>query len=76
MASFDNFFDSSSLTVKLYERDLCAIFKAQKDRKHIPKMSPGRKMKKGDFEYFSSDKVVCSKWLDRRYVTMLLKEWQ
>ena len=28
-------------------------------------------MKRGDFEYFYSDKVACCKWFDRRSVKLL-----
>ena len=62
--------------MKFYERNLCGIFKTQKDRKETPEIPASRKKERGSFEYLSSEKVVCSKWLDRRSVTMLLKEWQ
>ena len=66
MELFDNFFDSSSLIVKLYERDFCGIFKAQNDSKEMPEMSASRKMKRDDFKHLCFDKVVCSKYLDVR----------
>ena len=69
---FDNFFNShSSLIVKLYERGLYGIGTARKGRKGMLEMFVDRKMKRGDFEYFYSDKVAWCKWLDRRSVTML-----
>ena len=37
-------------------------------------MPADRKMRRGDFECLYSDKVACSKWLDKRSV--MLKEWQ
>ena len=67
----DNFFNSPWLTVKLYERGLYGIGTAWKDRKRMPEMPFDRQIKRADFEYLYSDKIVCCKWLDRRSVAML-----
>lgn len=68
---FDNFFNSPSLIVKLYDRKLYGIGTARKDRKGMPNLMQDKKMKRGDFEFQFSDKVGCCKWFDRRSVVML-----
>ena len=71
MVFFDNFFNSPSLTVKLYERGLYGIGTAWKDKKGMPEMPVEKKISRSHFKYLYSDKVACCKWLDRRSVTLL-----
>ena len=73
---FDNFFNSPSLIVKLFEKGLYGIGTARKDRKGMPEMPNDKKMCRGDFEYQYSDKVGCCKWKDSRAVTMLFSNVQ
>ena len=68
---FDNFFNSPSLIIKLFDKGLYGIGTARMDRKGMPKMKPDKQMKKGDHECQFTDKVTCCKWFDRRSVTML-----
>ena len=68
---FDNFFNSPSLIIKLFEKGLYGIGTTRVNRKGIPKMKPDKEMKRGDHEYQFTDKVACCKWFDRRSVTML-----
>ena len=74
---FDNFCNSSTLIVKLYESCLYGIGTAQKDRKGMLEMLVGRKVKRGDFKYLHPDTIARCKWLNRRSVTMLFSnvEW-
>ena len=74
MVFFNNFFNISSLIVKLYEKGLYGIGTARKDMKGMPEMLVKRKMKRGDFEYLHFDKVACCKWLDIHSVTMLFRK--
>ena len=68
---FDNFFNRSSLIPKLYDRGLCGVATARKDRVGMPEMTLGRKMRSGDHDYMYSDKEACCKCFDRRSVLML-----
>ena len=68
---FDNFFNSPSLIIKLFEKCLYGIGAARMDRKGIPKRKPDKQMKWGDHEYQFTDKVACCKWFDGRSATML-----
>ena len=51
MFFFYHFFNISSLTVKLYEKDLYGIGNSQKDRNEMPEILVDRKIKRGGFEY-------------------------
>ena len=66
---FDNFFNSLSLIVKLYEKGLYGT--ARKDMKGMLEKHLDRKMKRADFGYWYSNIVARCKWLDRRSVKML-----
>ena len=66
---FDNFFNSLSLIVKLYEKGLYGT--ARKDMKGMLEKQLDRKMKRADFGYWYSNIVARCKWLDRRSVKML-----
>ena len=57
--------------MRRYDRDLYGICNSQKDRKGMREMPVDRKMKAGDSQYLSSEKVPFCKWFDRRSVTML-----
>ena len=48
---FDNFFNSPSLITKLYDRGLCEVGAARKDRVGMPEMRADRKMRRGDHDY-------------------------
>ena len=70
---FDNFFNSPSLMVKIYETSLYAIGTVRKDRNRMLEMTFERQMKRVNFEYMYSCKVACSKWLNRHSATMLFR---
>ena len=74
---FDNFSNSPTLIVKLYESCLYGIGTAQKDRKGMLEMLVDRKVKRGDFKYLYSNAIARCKWLNRCSVTMLFSnvEW-
>ena len=55
---FDNFCNSSTLIVKLYESCLYGIGTAHKDRKGMLEMLVGRKVKRGDFKYLHPDTIA------------------
>ena len=68
---FYNFFNSPSLTVKIYEGGLCGTDTARKERKGMPKMCLLTERWKGVTSSTCSNKVISCKCLDRRSVTML-----
>ena len=58
---FDNFFNSPSLIIKLFDKSLYGIGTARMDRKGMPKMKPDKQMKRGYHEYQFTDKISCCK---------------
>ena len=68
---FDNFFNSPSLSTKLYDRGLYGVDTARKDMVGMPEMTVDRKMRTSDYDYMYSGKVACCKWFGRRSVLML-----
>ena len=68
----DNFFNSPFLIFKLFEKGRHRIGTARLDRKGMPKMKPGKQMKRSDHEYQFTEKVACRKWFDWWSVTILL----
>lgn len=69
----DNFFTSLPLFHFLQEKDVYACGTALKGRKYLPKkFKPDRKMKRGDFQFKSSESgISCVKWMDNKGILFL-----
>ena len=62
---FGNLFNSLSFIINLFDKDLYGIGTARMDRKEMPKIKPGKKMKRGDDGYQFTDKIACFKLFNR-----------
>ena len=68
----DNFFNSPVLQERLATLDILSCGTVRSNRKYMPKaFTSDKKMKRGDIENYSADKVSCVKWMDNRAVMLL-----
>ena len=68
---YENFFNSPSLIIKLFDKGLYRIGTARMDRKGMSKMKPDKQMNSGDHEYQFAGEVAYYKWFDQQPVIML-----
>lgn len=69
---FDNYFCSVQLMEKLKSKKLFACGTVNSNRKNIPTFKPDRAMKRGEYEWFSSNSgLSVMKWKDKRSVHLL-----
>ncbi|CAG7816294.1 unnamed protein product [Allacma fusca] len=68
----DNWFTSVMLAYELLnlETNMCGT--TRRNRKHLPSFSSGpNKLRKGDYESFFAENILCERWQDRREVIMI-----
>lgn len=65
----DNWYTSPTLFSYLYDRETNACGTVRINRKGMPALS--KKLKKGEIEFMSTDKLLALKWQDKREVRML-----
>lgn len=70
---FDNYFTSPDLIDYLYKKGIYAAGTVRVDRKYMPKefSKSINLLKRGEYEYITSDNVVLYKWMDRKLVFLL-----
>ena len=68
---FGNFFSSSILTEKLFDKNIYTIRTVRKNRKKMSKMLEDKKMKRGDCEFLHSKNVMACKWMDNQSVLLV-----
>ncbi|CAH1974181.1 unnamed protein product [Acanthoscelides obtectus] len=69
---FDNFFSSVKLMQDLLDLKLFATATVNPNRKDLPKFSPDKSLKRGQYEWHTSDiGVTAVKWRDKRAVHLL-----
>ena len=68
---FDNFFNSSFLIIRLFDKGFYGVGTIRIDRKRMSNWKRDKQMKRGNHEYQFTDKVACCKWFDQWSVTML-----
>lgn len=69
---FDNFFSSPQLMKDLLDKQLYACGTINSNRKHMPKFKDDKELKRGQYEWFSSnDGLTAVKWRDKRCVHLI-----
>ena len=71
MLYFDNFFNSTTLVEKLFDRGTYCLGTVRSDRKHMPIMKKDKDIKRGDIDFQYANNVVAVKWFDNCGVTMV-----
>ena len=69
--SFDIFFTSPNLILKLFEDGIYATGKIRSNRKHMPTFKADKQMKTGEHDWLESDTVSATKWMDNQSVILL-----
>ena len=68
----DNFFNSPVLQERLATLDILSCGTVRSNKKYMPKaFTSDKKMKRGDIENYSADKVSCVKWMENGAVMLL-----
>lgn len=69
---FDNFFNSVELMQSLKFRGIYAVGTVNVTRKFLPSFKTDRELKRGEFDWYTSDsKLFALKWKDKRSVHLL-----
>ncbi|XP_030747068.1 piggyBac transposable element-derived protein 4-like [Sitophilus oryzae] len=69
---FDNFFAGVPLMEELRQQNLYACGTVNSTRKNLPKFKTDKELKRGDFDWYSSNTGLAAvKWRDRRSVHLL-----
>ena len=70
MLYFDNFFNSPTLVVKLFNRRIYHLGAVLSDQKNMALLKKDKDVKRGDIDFQHANNVVAVKWFDNRGVTM------
>lgn len=69
---FDNFFNSVPLMEELKRNDIHAVGTVNMSRRYLPTFKSDKSMKRGEFQWFTSNTGLAAiKWKDRRSVHLL-----
>lgn len=69
---FDNFFNNVEMMENLKEKEIFSVGTVNPSRKFLPKFKPDKELKRGEYEWFSSNSgLLTLKWKDKRCVHLL-----
>lgn len=69
---FDNYFNSVPLMIYLQEKQIFACGTVNQTRKYLPSFLQDSKMKRGEFDFYTSNNgMLALKWKDKRAVSLL-----
>lgn len=70
--TFDNFFNSVELMEGLKKKFIYSVGTVNTSRKYMPKFKSDRELKRGDYDWYTSDSgLMACKWKDKRCVHLL-----
>ena len=68
---FDKFFTSPALLVKLLEMGIYVTGPVRANRTNMPVLKHDKEMKRGEYDWFSSNHLSAIKWMDNKSVILL-----
>lgn len=69
---FDNYFTTVELMHSLKQRNIYSVGTINPNRKHVPSFKSDKELRRGDFDWYTSNKnILALKWKDKRAVHLL-----